>query len=130
MDWIDWWNQELKEHQNKIYCCDRYIIDVYSQAVQYGANLNFLCQLFEVFPKPDFSFFINIEPEEAVSRIKSRQELPQHSLESLSELQKLTTSFSTVQNLLEWEFIYLDGTKSVEENIKYVLALIETRIVI
>lgn len=126
LDWIDWLHDYLLPQLNKqVHCCDRYIIDVYSQAIQYGANIDFLQELFEPFPTPDLSFYLDVEPVEAVKRIQERTELPQHSLESLSELERLTTSFQQVEAMMNWNFVKLDAKNSIHDNLAMIIKKIE-----
>lgn len=121
LDWINWLQSEYMNNTNVIYCCDRYLIDTYTQAIQYNCELTFLQQLFEIFPKPDLSFFLNIEPESADKRLRLRKYPPRHSLESFDELKRLNESFKTARAATKWSFIDVDPETDINKNLENIL---------
>src|SRR5690625_4655497 len=46
LDWLDWWYNQIKEECDFLFI-DRYIIDVYTQALQYNADVTIVNPLFD-----------------------------------------------------------------------------------
>jgi thymidylate kinase len=121
LDWMDWWLHEVVCHVDQVFCCDRYIVDVFAQAVQYKADLGFLKHLLLVMPRPELSFYLEITPEQAAERVKKRCHPPPHRLESLPELRRLRDSYAEVERLIGWEFIRLDASRPLSDVIGSVM---------
>lgn len=64
---------ELMIEEGKNVVIDRYCLSakVYAEATT-NVDMNIFFEIYSLLPKPDYIFFLDIEPSKAVSRIKSR----------------------------------------------------------
>ncbi|WP_121639585.1 deoxynucleoside kinase [Virgibacillus sp. Bac330] len=125
MDWLNWWYNSTIE-ENTLYFCDRYIIDVYTQSLQYNANPEVVSPLFEALPKPLISFYLDIKPENAENRIKKRSYPEQHKLESLNELKRLQKNYKIAEKNSKWSYHYLNAEGKFEQNVQHAFKIIRS----
>lgn len=104
VDWIDFLQRTLKDHEGKVLICDRYIMDVLAQGIHYNAELKGFDQLIGFFPTPDFSFFLEVEPQQAYDRLSKRKHPAIHHLESLDNLIVLNDAYKQIRNTGPWKF--------------------------
>jgi dTMP kinase len=125
LDWLQWWmEQVLDGPEASIICCDRYLIDMYAQAVRLGAELPPLVDVLQPLPSPDFSFMLDLDPHTAASRIANRISTPPNASETLEELVLLRDAFQVAASELNWNFITIDATKTPHEIVREVLLTI------
>lgn len=127
VDWLVWYMDFLRGlPDDAVVCCDRYIIDVYAQAVQYGARLEPLQEVFSVFPVPELTVFLETPPDVAVARIAQRGS-PAHRLESLEHLTELFDSYAVAADRVGWTFTRLNNAGGLESTLQTVLGWLEER---
>lgn len=105
--------QRLKNKEDfsdKIVVMDRYVETIYAHAQLCGVNLEIINEIFEgVYVKPDFYFFLDLQPEICYQRIKARGEvINKH--EDLSSLIKLDGFYEEIVKRLDMTVI--DGNKT------------------
>jgi thymidylate kinase len=125
-DWIDFLQSDLMNHQGKILICDRYIVDVLAQGIHYGAQLKAVENLLHYFPTPDYSFYLEIEPECAYNRLTKRAFPPRHHLESLSNLNLLELAYKKIKKEVQWDFISISANDEPEILIDKIKASLKT----
>lgn len=109
------WNSMVKianalDKENTFIVMDRYTYCFIASAKCRGAkNESLINRMFEFFPKPDLTLFLDVPPKEAFNRINKRGT---DSME-LSFLEKHYSAYMDLQEAKNFEFI--DGTKSIEE---------------
>lgn len=115
LDWLSWHMDVLEAVPDEtVVCCDRYVIDVYAQAVQYGARLEPIQEVFRVFRQPDLSVFLETSPADAVRRIRERGDPPPHRLETLENLTALAACYDVAAARLNWPFARLANDGDIE----------------
>ncbi|WP_027085478.1 dTMP kinase [Cohnella panacarvi] len=119
VDFMDLLNEKLRDHDGKVYVCDRYIFDVLAQAFHYGADPKPITAHFKHFPVPDISFYIEIDPLEAHERLLKRVDPPIYDIESLDNLEKLKAGYAKVNNMLIWKRHVIDASTKIDGILKY-----------
>ena len=111
---------EIKEwlEEGHIVLCDRYVDSTYAyQSVQLEGQmedpLEWLRQLSNFVIKPDRTFLFDIDPEEAISRIKGRKTTRFENAEFLKKVRKRYIDIAT-----EKRFKVLDARKGIEDLVK------------
>ena len=103
LDWLDFSENILaKTDKNSIFVCDRYIYDVFAQAIHYNANLELIDMFPAYFLEPDLSFYLDIDPTIAHTRLLERVDPAIHHMESLENLKILYNSYLDVKKYLNW----------------------------
>jgi thymidylate kinase len=126
LDWLQWWMEQVVDApEASIICCDRYLIDMYAQAVRLGAELAPLVDVLQTLPSPDFSFMLDLDPHTAADRIASRTSAPPNASETPSELALLRDAFQVAASELHWDFTTtIDATRTPQEIMREVLLTI------
>jgi len=107
--------------EGKFVVSDRYYHSSLTYQKTQGTDFNFLIELHkkllekEYIKKPDVTFFIDIDPEEALKRIDKRNKQKVEIFEHLEFLKKLRENYLSLVNLLDENLEIIDGTGSVEE---------------
>jgi thymidylate kinase len=115
LDWMEWWLELGDTVADQCVCCDRYTIDVLSQALHYGADTQVLEHLLAPIPTPTFSFLLEIAPRNALSRLEARVSPPRHELENLDALTRLEAAYEVAASRFDWPFIRLDAERPADE---------------
>jgi len=112
--------RKIKEwlEEGHIVLCDRYVDSTYAyQSVQLEGQmedpLEWLRQLSNFVIKPDRTFLFDIDPEEAISRIKGRKTTRFENVEFLKKVRKRYIDIAT-----EKRFKVLDARKGIEDLVK------------
>lgn len=67
--------QEKMNEQNVVVLFDRYIETILVRDAVRGINIDQNMNLYQLFPKPDVTIFLDISPEESFKRVINRQQL-------------------------------------------------------
>lgn len=102
VDWLDLLNETLEPGAERVLVCDRYLYDTMAQAYHYGADPTSVEETLRLFPAPDLSVYLEIDPEQAHRRIASRVDPPMHHLESLENLRTLRDGYARTMERLGW----------------------------
>jgi dTMP kinase len=119
-DWLGYLARVLSKSQSQILICDRYIYDVLAQATHMKARATPLRSLWELFPRPDISYFLDVSPEVAYERLRTRAEPPLHTAEALGELRILHDAYTELANGFQWDRIVVGDTTGTESLAKEV----------
>lgn len=110
-------------NSNNIILMDRYF---YSNAAYQGASGTSVKKILEMnlknnFPKPDRIYYVDITPDEALTRIMNRNKIlgTEHEcFEKKDYLEKVRENFLSI---IDERFIKIDGTLSTEEQLEIIL---------
>lgn len=115
-------NDFLNEDSRNIYICDRYYYSnmVYNAYDELGMNR--IEEVNSIFRKPDLCFFIDVEPETAISRIENRGE-EKELFETLGYLRTVKERYEILCK--QGKMIKVDGNRSKEEVFEDIKKIIE-----
>jgi len=104
----------LKE--KKIVICDRYLFSTLSYGIASGLDYKFLWSLNKKFPLPDIVFFLDVDPNTALERIKKRGE-KRSLFEKKSYLERVYTAYQKVMKKFKnkTKIYFIDGKRSINE---------------
>ncbi len=121
-------NIELKKYINEKYIIisDRSIYSMFSyQTIYNGIDIEWLLCISRHIIKPDITFILDINPEEAIKRIYSRKNKTT-SYERLHILKKVRENFLKLREIFPNEkIIYLNAEKDPEEILKDILEILK-----
>lgn len=120
LDWMAW-NQTVARCTASLVFSDRHLLDVYAQAVSYGARLEVLDSALLQLMLPQTSFLLTIAPSRARARLERRRG-GAHQLESLTELTRLAESYKVASTHLAWEAVAIDSDRPMEDVVGDVVA--------
>jgi thymidylate kinase len=120
-DWLKYLARVLSRVRTAdVLVCDRYIYDVLAQTIHMKAHAEVLRQLWHLFPRPDIDYLLEVSPETAYERLKTRAEMPMHAAETLSELRVLQGAYRRVAEQLEWNPVLVKDTTGTDDLAKEV----------
>ena len=124
------YEDEIYHNRNKIILCDRYIYSGYAYFIARGfSEINWLTSLNEGLLLPDFTFYIDVPPEVALSRIVERDGKSTKKEESDFVFMKKVRSCFLEQPWGKHENYYIvNGLQSVTEINNYIYKIIMNRI--
>lgn len=91
LDWLEW-GRRLPAVDDRVWCCDRYELDVFAQAMHYGADIEPVATVFGSLPRPALTFVLDVPVAVASARLDARSS-DRHSLESDAALKALTYAY-------------------------------------
>ena len=92
--------------------CDRYYYSTIAFQATQGLDIKMLIEMSRGFLKPDLALILDIKPESALERIKSRKK---EKFEQLGFMKKLRRRFLEMPKLLNDNIRIIDASKSKEE---------------
>ena len=95
-----------------IVICDRYYYSTIAFQATQGLDIKMLIEVNKGFLKPDLALILNIKPEIALERIKTRKK---EKFEKLEFMKKLRKRFLEMPKLLNDNIKVIDASKSKEE---------------
>lgn len=106
------------DHDVNIVICDRYYYSTIAFQTTQGLDMKMLIEINKEFLKPDIAFIMDIEPKDALDRIKTRKK---EKFEQLRFMNKLRAKFLELPNILEDNIKIIDASKDrdiVFENLR------------
>ncbi|QRF74193.1 putative thymidylate kinase [Candidatus Micrarchaeum sp.] len=103
--------------KSSIVICDRYYYSTIAYGEASGADRKYLESMNSIFPVPDKTFFIDLNPEKAVERIASSR-TEREIFEKLDFMEKISKSYS---KFTEPNIEHIDGDKDITEISKELL---------
>lgn len=110
-------NEILPALQNgKIVICERYCWSSIAYGSSEGVSQDFLESLTSTFREPDYTFFMNLSPEESLKRIEKRGETVEH-FETKTHLSKVQTVMTELSERCAFtrRASVLDASESIEK---------------
>jgi len=118
-------NFESGENIN-IILCDRYYHSTYVFQQAQGIAFGKIHELQKEFPRPDFTFILDVDPEIALERIsKSRDSYEK--FEKLEFMKKIRNYFLELKERLDENIIVVDASKSKEEVFGDILKVLKSQ---
>ena len=102
-------NIRQEDLKNKIMLFDRYVPSALAYRMAEGVDKNWVTNINSVFPKSDIGFFIDITPNESISRNTDTKFNIKETHEHLGKVRSAYLSILDENNL-----IYINGMKSIE----------------
>ena len=81
--------------ENKIIVCDRYYFSTIAYGHALGLSKNWLETVNSIFPKPDFTIILDVDPATALARVNSRKE-PKQYFEKAKFLDKVRKEYKSL----------------------------------
>ena len=100
------------EHDVNIVISDRYYYSTISFQATQGLDMKMLIEINKEFLKPDIAFIMDINPEIALERIKTRKK---EKFEQLKFMNKLRDKYLELPRFLKDNIKIIDASKSLEE---------------
>lgn len=112
----------LNKGKKNMVICDRYYYSTIAfQSIQ-GVNVNLIIEKNKEFLKPDIAFIMDIKPEIALDRIRSRKK---EKFEQLEFMKRLREKFLELPEILEDNIKVIDSSKSQKEIFEEIIREIE-----
>ena len=108
----------LDDHEANIVICDRYYYSTIAFQATQGLDIKMLIEINKEFLKPEIAFIMDIKPEIALERIKSREK---EKFENIKFMNKLREKFLEIPKLLNDNIKIIDASRdanSVFEDIR------------
>jgi dTMP kinase len=120
-DWINFYtdNSEVKS----VLILDRYFYSTLAYSNYYG-NVEAIMDTIDQLKKPDLIFYLRVPAEVAINRLQNINKKDEHE-SNIELLEKTLKGYDNISD--EYEFNVLDGTASVEDNLKEVIYLYERK---
>jgi len=99
-------------HDMNIVICDRYYFSTIAFQATQGLDIKMLIEINKDFLKPEIAFIMDIKPEDALERIKTRKK---EKFEQLQFMKRLRAKFLELPNLLEDNIKIIDASKNRDE---------------
>ena len=120
-DWINFYSDDA-EWKN-VLILDRYFYSTLAYSNYYGTT-DIIKDTIDQLKRPDLIFYLRIPPEVAIDRLQKINKKDEHE----SNIELLKETLDGYDNISElYEFNVLDGTASVEDNLKEVIFLYEKK---
>lgn len=112
---LDWF-RELKEQEVDVLLLDRYVLSqiIYSYALE--VDPDFVFNLLQFLPEPDFHIYLDLDPEESMKRMGEHGENDKYESDKML-LTKVREAYLSVMTPLQEESagMILDATLSIDE---------------
>jgi len=100
------------DHEANIVISDRYYYSTIAFQATQGLDMNMLIEINKEFLKPEVAFILDIKPEVALERIKTRKK---EKFEQIEFMNKLREKFLELPKFLKDNIVIIDGSKTLEE---------------
>ncbi len=110
----------INPNLNKIVICDRYVHSSLAYQSAEGVDKEWIKCLNKMFPEPDIIIYIDIKPETAMKRIKSRKKETEK-YEQENFLRKVRENYLSMKG---GKFKVINGEKTVEDVHKEIISLV------
>lgn len=100
------------DHEANIVISDRYYYSTIAFQATQGLDMKMLVEINKEFLKPDIAFILDIKPNMALERIKTRKK---EKFEQLSFMNKLREKFLEMPELLKDNIVIVDASKNLED---------------
>jgi len=101
----------LDNHEANIVICDRYYYSTIAFQATQGLDIKMLIEINKEFLKPDIAFIMDIKPETALERIKSREK---EKFENIKFMNKLREKFLEMPELLNDNIKIIDASRDAD----------------
>ena len=101
----------LDNHEANIVICDRYYYSTIAFQATQGLDIKMLIEINKEFLKPEIAFIMDIKPEIALERIKSREK---EKFENITFMSKLRERFLEMPRLLNDNIKIIDASRDVD----------------
>jgi|TARA_B100001964_G_C14241048_1_gene605060 dTMP kinase len=99
-------------HEANIVICDRYYYSTIAFQATQGLDIDMLIELNKEFLKPEIVFILDVKPEIALERIKTREK---EKFEQLEFMDKLRDKFLEMPKILNENIKIIDASRNVNE---------------
>jgi len=120
-DWIEIYSDDTESRSALI--LDRYFYSTLAYSNYYG-NADVIRDTINQLKKPDLIFYLRVPAEVAINRLQNINKKDEHE-SNIELLQKTLEGYDNISE--EFEFNVIDGTASVEDNLKEVIFLYERK---